>query len=149
MAASRTRGRTSLIGLLALLVLMAWIVWRSFQIGGVRCEVCITYGGGSDGNPLGSTTPWCQLYVDPSNFANPPKGAYPIVGFSYWLFYGQNNGIHVSDKQTLVTFITSAAANKLVSKLEYTPLSNSIHTAITNALNGTSTGSGSGHPCLQ
>ena len=47
MAASRTRGRTSLIGLLALLVLMAWIVWRSFQIGGVRCEVCITYGGGS------------------------------------------------------------------------------------------------------
>ena len=109
----------------------------------------ITYGGGSDGNPLGSTTPWCQLYVDPSNFANPPKGAYPIVGFSYWLFYGQNNGIHVSDKQTLVNFVTSAAANKLVGKLEYTPLSNSIHTAILNALNGTGTGSGSGHPCLQ
>jgi len=109
----------------------------------------ITYGGGSDGNPLGSTTPWCQLYIDPSHIATPPKKAYPIVGFSYWLFYGQNNGIHVSDKKTLVTFITSSAANKLVSKLEYAPLSSSVHTAITNALNGTGGGSGTGQPCLQ
>ncbi len=58
----------------------------------------IIYGEGSDGNPLGSTTPWCQLYVDPSKFSTPPKASYPIVGISYWLFYGQNNGIHVADK---------------------------------------------------
>jgi ABC-type phosphate transport system substrate-binding protein len=109
----------------------------------------ISYGEGSDGIPLGSSTPWCQLYVDPSHFAMPPKKTYPIVGFSYWLFYGQNNGVHVADKQTLVNFITSSAANKIVSTLEYAPLSSSIHTAITNALNGVGGGSGSGQPCLQ
>ncbi len=105
----------------------------------------ITYGGGSDGNPLGSTTPWCQLYVDPSNFVTPPEKTYPIVGFSYWLFYGNNNGIHVSDKTTLIKFVTSATADKLVTKLEYAPLSNSIHTAVLNALNGSS----SQAACLQ
>ena len=36
-----------LYGVLALVAFMALIVWRSFQIGGVRCEVCITYNGGS------------------------------------------------------------------------------------------------------
>ena len=55
MTAPAKRGRTGLYGLLALLALMAWVVWRSFQIGGVRCEVCIEYGGRSqcrsvDGN---------------------------------------------------------------------------------------------------
>jgi ABC-type phosphate transport system substrate-binding protein len=105
----------------------------------------ITYGGGSDGNPLGSTTPWCQLYVNPSNFANPPAKTYPIVGFSYFLFYGNNNGIHVSDKKTLINFIASNTANTIVQKLEYAPLSNSIHTAITNALKGTTSQSA----CLQ
>lgn len=109
----------------------------------------ITYGEGSDGNPLGSTTPWCQLYVDPSKFSTPPKASYPIVGISYWLFYGQNNGVHVADKTTLVNFITSSTANNIVEKLEYAPLSSSIHTAITNALTGTGGGSGSGQPCLQ
>jgi len=98
----------------------------------------IVYGGGSDGNPLQSTTPWCQLYVPLSNIANPPAGAYPIVGFSYWDFYGNNNGVHVSDKKTLVNFIVSSTANSILSKLEYTALSSSIHTAITNALNGNS-----------
>jgi hypothetical protein len=43
----KRRSKTGLIGLLALFALMAWIVWRSFQVGGVRCEVCIDYGGRS------------------------------------------------------------------------------------------------------
>ncbi len=41
------RGRIRLIGTLALFALMGFIVWRSFQVGGVRCEVCIEYGGRS------------------------------------------------------------------------------------------------------
>ena len=90
----------------------------------------ITYGGGSDGNPLGSTTPWCQLYVDPKHFVSPPAKTYPIVGLSYWLFYGQNNGIHLADKKTLINFLVSKKANKLVSNLEYAALSDSIHDAI-------------------
>ncbi|HEV3090640.1 MAG TPA: substrate-binding domain-containing protein [Candidatus Cybelea sp.] len=111
----------------------------------------ITYGEGSDEQPLGTSTPWCILYIDPSKFVSPPGGTYPIVGFSYWLFYGNNNGVHVSDKETLVKYIASAPANKVVNKLEYAPLSASIHTAITNALNGIANGSGqgSGQPCLQ
>jgi ABC-type phosphate transport system substrate-binding protein len=109
----------------------------------------ITYGGGSDGSPLGSSTPWCQLYVPASYYVNPPKGSYPIVDVSYLLFYGNNNGVHVSDKQKLITFLESAAANKIENKLEYTSLSPSIETAVTNALNGVGGGSGSGQPCLQ
>ena len=31
----------------------------------------IIYGEGSDGNPLGTSTPWCILYIDPSNFVTP------------------------------------------------------------------------------
>jgi ABC-type phosphate transport system substrate-binding protein len=108
----------------------------------------ITYGGGSDGNPLGSTTPWCQLYIPASVYVSPPKGTYPIVDVSYLLFYGQNNGVHVSDKQTLITFLESSQANKIENKLEYTSLSSSVETAVVNALNGTG-GSGSGQPCLQ
>ena len=74
-----------------------------------------------------------------------PK-AYPIVGISYLLFYGQNNGVHVSDKQKLIKYIASTSANKVVQKLEYVPLSSSIHTAILNALAGNS---GSQPACLQ
>jgi ABC-type phosphate transport system substrate-binding protein len=105
----------------------------------------IAYGQGSDGNPLGSTTPWCQLYISPTEFVNPPKGAYPIVGLSYWLFYGQNNGVHVSDKKTLIQFIASTQANTLLGPLEYTPLAKSVHSAVLTALNG----SGSHTACLQ
>lgn len=110
----------------------------------------ITYGGGSDGNPLGSSTPWCQLYVDPSVFVNPPSGSYPIVAVSYLLFYGNNNGVHVSDKQTLITFLASKQATAIVKKLEYSPMSGSINKAVIAALNGTSGGGkgGVGHPCL-
>ena len=106
----------------------------------------ITYGEGSDEVPLGTSAPWCILYVDPSNFISPPAKTYPIVGISYMLFYGQNNGVHVSDKQTLIKFLVSTQANKIVNKLEYAPLANSIHTAVLNALNGNG---GSQPACLQ
>jgi phosphate transport system substrate-binding protein len=96
----------------------------------------IDFGEGSDGIALGSTTPWCQLYIDPSEFVNPPAKAYPIVGLSYWLFYGNNNGIHVADKKTLISYIASKAANRLLSPLEYTPLGTSVHDAIKTALKG-------------
>lgn len=106
----------------------------------------IDYGEGSDESPLGTSAPWCVLYVDPSNFVSPQKKTYPIVGFSYWLFYGKNNGVHLADKTTLVKFITSSQADSIVNKLEYAPLSSSIHTAILNALKGNS---GSEPACLQ
>ncbi len=106
----------------------------------------ITYGEGSDGQPLGTSAPWCILYIDPSNFVNTPKKAYPIVGLSYFLFYGLNNGQHLSDKQALINYLASSQANKLVNKLEYVPLPASIHNAVINALNG----QGSSKPsCLQ
>ncbi len=63
--------------------------------------------GGSDGIPLASTTPWCQLYIDPKNYDKPPKGSYPIVGPTYLMFYGQNNGVHVIDKIALIQFLMS------------------------------------------
>jgi ABC-type phosphate transport system substrate-binding protein len=106
----------------------------------------IDYGVGSDGNSLGSTTPWCQLYIPLSNVATPPNKTYPIVGFSYWLFYGNNNGVHLSDKKKLINFLVSSSASTIISKLEYAPLSSSVHTAITNALNGNG---GSQPACLQ
>jgi ABC-type phosphate transport system substrate-binding protein len=105
----------------------------------------IDFGGGSDGNPLGSTTPWCQLYLPPTEFVNPPAGAYPLVGLSYWLFYGNNNGIHVPDKKTLIEFIASKSADNLLKPLEYTALSTKVHSAILKALKG----SGSQTACLQ
>jgi phosphate transport system substrate-binding protein len=98
----------------------------------------ITFGGGSDGQPLGTSAPQCVLYVDPSNFVTPAAKAYPIVGISYFLFYGNNNGVHVSDKIALIKFMESAQANKIVKKLEYTSLSSSIQKAVLSALNGSS-----------
>ncbi|HYL27424.1 MAG TPA: substrate-binding domain-containing protein, partial [Candidatus Nitrosotalea sp.] len=93
----------------------------------------ITYGGASDGGSLNSSTPWCQLYIDPSNFTSSPAKTYPLVAVSYLLFYGNNNGVHLSDKTTLIKYMTSAAASTIMGKLEYAPLSNSIHQAILNA----------------
>jgi ABC-type phosphate transport system substrate-binding protein len=96
----------------------------------------ITYGGGSDGNSLQSKTPWCQLYLDPSLWQLPPKGAYPIVGVSYLLFYGENQGVHVTDKAKLVKFIVSGKADAIVKGLEYAPTSKSVHQAVLTALKG-------------
>jgi phosphate transport system substrate-binding protein len=108
----------------------------------------ITYGGGSDGLPLGGNRKYCQLYIDPTNWNFPRQqaGSYPIVGVSYLLFYGNNNGVHVADKTTLIKYIASPAANAIVKSLEYAPLNNGIHTAILQALNGNG---GSHKPCLQ
>jgi ABC-type phosphate transport system substrate-binding protein len=106
----------------------------------------ITYGGASDGNSLSSSTPWCQLYIDPKNFVTPPAKTYPIVAVSYLLFYGQNNGVHLADKTTLIKYLESSQANKLVAKLEYTPLNSSIENAVITALNGNG---GSQPACLQ
>ncbi|MBV8499040.1 MAG: substrate-binding domain-containing protein, partial [Candidatus Eremiobacteraeota bacterium] len=106
----------------------------------------ITYGEGSDGNPLGTSAPWCVLYIDPKNFVNPAKGTYPIVTISYLLFYGQNNGVHTADKKTLVKWIEGKSANNITNKLEYTPLSAGVETAVLNALNGNG---GSQPACLQ
>jgi hypothetical protein len=46
-AGRRRKSRAGLYGVVALLGFMALIVWRSFQVGGVRCEVCIEYEGRS------------------------------------------------------------------------------------------------------
>jgi len=97
----------------------------------------ITFGEGSDGISLGSSTPWCQLYINPSEFVKPPAKAYPIVGLSYWLFYGNNNGVHVPDKKKLINYVTSTPANGLLTPIEYTPLASSVHMAIKTALKGT------------
>jgi ABC-type phosphate transport system substrate-binding protein len=105
----------------------------------------IDYGMGSDGNSLGSSTPWCQLYVPYTAFVNPPVKTYPIVAVSYLLFYGQNNGVHLSDKQKLINFVESSAATKIEAKFEYTALSKSVESAVISALNGNS----SQAACLQ
>jgi ABC-type phosphate transport system substrate-binding protein len=106
----------------------------------------IQYGQGSDGNPLGSSTPWCQLYIPPADFVNPKTiKAYPIVGLSYWLFYGKNNGIHVADKTALAKFMASGSLASILAPLEYTPLNTAIATKINKALNG----AGKKGPCLQ
>jgi ABC-type phosphate transport system substrate-binding protein len=106
----------------------------------------INYGGGSDEQPLGTSAPWCALYVDYKYYVNPPAKAYPIVAVSYLLFYGQNNGVHLSDKIALIKFLESAPASKIVNKLEYVSLSKSIQTATLAALNGNG---GSQPACVQ
>ena len=42
---SASRRRSGWIAAAALLLFMAFVVYRSFHLGGVRCEVCITYRG--------------------------------------------------------------------------------------------------------
>jgi ABC-type phosphate transport system substrate-binding protein len=104
----------------------------------------ITFGGCSDGVACGSSRPECILYVDPSHFVSPASGNYPIVGFSYMMFYGQNNA-HSADDKTLIHYMTTAGANSIVNKLEYASLTASIHKAIIKALNGTKAKA----PCIQ
>jgi phosphate transport system substrate-binding protein len=107
----------------------------------------ITYGEGSDAQPLGTSAPWCVLYIDPKNFVNPPAKTYPIVGISYLMFYGKNNGVHLADKKTLINWLaTSSQSSSIINKLEYIPIPSSIRTATLNALNGNG---GSQPACLQ
>ena len=104
---------------------------------GLSKATTITFGGGSDGLPLGSTTPWCQLFINPSEFVTPPKGAYPIMGLSYWLFYGTNHGIHTANKKKLINYEISSKGQALLGPLEYTPLAASVRGAVGTALKGT------------
>jgi phosphate transport system substrate-binding protein len=103
----------------------------------------ITFGGCSDGVACGTSRPECILYVDPSHFVSPASGDYPIVGFSYLMFYGKSNA-HVADDKILIHYFTTTGANSIVNKLEYASLTGSIHKAITKAL----TGHGSVAPCI-
>lgn len=86
----------------------------------------ISYGGGSDGNPLGSTDSTCELYIPPTAFVDPPSGAYPIVGLSYLMFYNQNQvrdgSNHYADIANLINYLYSNAWNNALPSLEYTPL---------------------------
>jgi len=106
----------------------------------------INYGEGSDEEPLGTSAPWCVLYIEPKYFISPPAHAYPIAAISYLLFYGQNNDVHTSDKIALIKFLESKQANKLVNKFEYSALSSSIESATLTALNGNG---GSQPACVQ
>ena len=36
---------TSWLAGVVLIAIMGFVVWSSFQVGGVRCEVCIAFGG--------------------------------------------------------------------------------------------------------
>ena len=76
---------------------------------------------------------------------SPPSKSYPIVGVSYLLFYGQNNGVHTSDKTKLIQFLESNKGTNVLKKLEYSPLDKSVQKAVLSALNG----SGTNAPCLQ
>jgi ABC-type phosphate transport system substrate-binding protein len=105
------------------------------QISGSKS---IQYGEGSDGNPLASTTPWCQLDIPSSEYVTPKTvHAYPIVEISYMLLYGKNNGVHLTDKTALVTYLTNETNLKSVLvPLEYSPLAQSFGTKIADALKG-------------
>ena len=100
----------------------------------------IKHGEGADGVSLGSSSPRCQLYIPPSAFVNPPTGAYPIVGLSYFLFYGKNQmragSSHFTDLKSLIVYLDSSAWNKALPGLEYTPLPTSTQKVIQNALAG-------------
>ncbi|HEY1866793.1 MAG TPA: substrate-binding domain-containing protein [Candidatus Cybelea sp.] len=104
---------------------------------GLAGATTISYGEGSDLLPMGSTTPWCQLFINPSEFATPPHGAYPIVGLTYWLFYGTNHGQHTANKKKLINFMISNKGQALLGPLEYTPLAASLRSAVGTALKGT------------
>ena len=41
------RGRAGVLGVVALLAFMGFVVYGSLNVGGVRCEVCITFKGRS------------------------------------------------------------------------------------------------------
>ncbi len=101
----------------------------------------IEFGMGSDGTSLGSSTPNCQLYIPPSAFVKAPSGDYPIVGLSYWLFYGKNqersgSTNHYADEKGLIQYLDSNAANSLLPGIEYTPLPASTQKKIQKALKG-------------
>jgi ABC-type phosphate transport system substrate-binding protein len=100
----------------------------------------IQYGMGSDGISLGSSTPYCQVFMPPTAFVNPPAGAYPIVGLSYWLFYGKHqvrSGVHhYNDLKGLIKYLESNAGVALLAPIEYSPLPASTRKAVGAAFKG-------------
>jgi hypothetical protein len=108
----------------------------------------IQYGMGSDGISLGSSTPYCQLFMPPAAFVNPPAGAYPIVGLSYWLFYGKHQvrsgAHHYSDLKGLIKYLESNAGVALLAPIEYSPLPASTRKAVGAAFKGNT----SQNPCF-
>lgn len=106
-------------------------------IGALANATTISYGMGADGITLGSSTPWCQLEINPTTFVDPPAGDYPIVGLTYLLMYGQHNGArHYKDLANMVRFIGSTKYKNELEPLEYTALPNSTVRAIDQAAKG-------------
>lgn len=98
----------------------------------------ITHGEGSDGVPLGTSAPQCVLYISPALFTNPAangagKNAYPINAVSYFLFYGNNNGVKLTNKQKLISYMVSTPAKTIEASEEYTPLPSGIIGAVKTA----------------
>ena len=113
----------------------------------------IQHGMGSDGIPLGSSRPDCQLYLDPSVWNDPivrgraGNDAYPIMAVSYLLFYGNNNNVHIVSKKKIIAYMVGGKAQAIWGNLEYTPLSKSILSAA-KAAAATDPGDGKG-PCVR
>jgi ABC-type phosphate transport system substrate-binding protein len=109
----------------------------------------VTFAVGSDNKKIDhDTAPLCFMYVNPAGFANPtPSNAYPIVGVSYLMFYGNNHGVHIADKLKLINYMVSAAANTVVGGLEYSPLASTIQARVQAAVSGT--GAYAGKPCIK
>jgi len=97
--------------------------------------------GSDNGDPLDSGNPGCILLIPNSDLVSPAKGAYPIYAVTYLLFYGNNNGVHTSDKETLIKWIESSAVNKYLQPLEYSPLPASIQSAVLTAYSSGGAGS--------
>ena len=114
----------------------------------------ITLGGSGDipSQPLGSSRPDCILYIDPSTFQNPGgTSAYPIVGLSYFLFYGTGNGAtgtgHLADLQTLEKYLAAGHKGGSPYGNEYATLP----LAVRNVVKAAATGTGAylGKACIQ
>lgn len=99
----------------------------------------------------GDSRPDCIIFINPSHLATHGKGnLYPIVGFSYLLFYGNNNNFNTRRKVGLIDWILSSASHQTIENDDYVPLSPSIEAAISAAVKGTSY-AGENHPgpCIQ
>ncbi|HTX60335.1 MAG TPA: substrate-binding domain-containing protein [Verrucomicrobiae bacterium] len=109
----------------------------------------ISFGTASDTDApfAGDTEPMCQMYINPSHFTSPKEAsAYPIVGVSYLIFYGKNQGVHTADKIKLIKYVISKAGGQAMENLDYTPLSYDIYHHVSEAVDGTKPYKS---PCIQ
>jgi ABC-type phosphate transport system substrate-binding protein len=101
----------------------------------------IVDGEGADGTSLGSSTPWCQLYIPVSAYVSPPSGAYPIVGLNFFLFYGKaqtrSGSNHFTDLKNLIVDLDSTYWNNALPGLEYSPIPAATQKKVQKALTGT------------